>query len=187
MALIILLMVVVFWEIPASAQGDIPVDVIIESIEADGVNRSASESSGESLPVQDGNNSEVSIIQKEYEIETIRAEIEAMKFQRMSFVNAERVMAWHFMSSIIIFFVVLTIIGIGLYFSYLQFKLSVIQRKDKISPSTLKIGRDGFEISSSIIGLLILIISLAFFYLYLENVYPIRVISPANQRQETTP
>ena len=37
----------------------------------------------------------------------------------------------------------------------------------------IKVGLDGFEITSQVIGLLVLMLSLAFFYLYLKQVYPI--------------
>lgn len=40
----------------------------------------------------------------------------------------------------------------------------------------MKVGAAGIEVSSSIVGLLILVISLAFFYLYLENVYPVEPV-----------
>ena len=80
----------------------------------------------------------------------------------------------------------------GLYFSYMQFKdrtkirnIDVVNNnqnsendeklleKGDDSKTSLKIGAAGIEISSSIIGLLILCVSLAFFYLYISNIYPI--------------
>lgn len=44
---------------------------------------------------------------------------------------------------------------------------------DSAGPSTIRAGLQGLEIQSSSIGLLILTVSLAFFYLYLKQVYPI--------------
>lgn len=79
--------------------------------------------------------------------------------------------------------------GCGLKFSYLQFKTALeiskisaqgeLQNKqdesiDKESTiNTVKIGATGIEISTSIIGLIILVISIVFFYFYLDKIYPI--------------
>ena len=92
--------------------------------------------------------------------------------------HAKRAFLWSHISSILIFFIVLIVIGCGLYFSYLQFSLA-LRRPQQIENSTtnMKIGKDGIEISSSIIGLLILMISVVFFYLYLRYVYPITLVN----------
>ena len=101
------------------------------------------------------------------------------EYRKWLITHQKRVFGWNHVSSVIIFFFVMAIITMGLYFSYIQFRESIhtAQNKD-LSPSTMKIGQSGVEISSSIVGLLILIVSLAFFYLYLENVYPVQ-ITPA--------
>ncbi len=112
---------------------------------------------------------------------------------------------WHFLSTIIVFFLVVGIVIFGLRLSYLQFKkdmlLSRARRElsasaspppagteEKQTPTTpqpvlqtIKLGLQGIEISSSVIGLLILALSLGFFYLYLEQVYPIK---PGTATQE---
>lgn len=41
----------------------------------------------------------------------------------------------------------------------------------------LKMGADGIEISSQIIGLIVLVISLGFAYLYLDKAYPVNEIN----------
>jgi hypothetical protein len=76
---------------------------------------------------------------------------------------------WQYASTIVIFIVVMLLICCGLYFSYLQFKTAAR------APTTtsIKLGKDGLEINSEVIGLLILFLSVGFFYLYLANVYPI--------------
>jgi len=51
--------------------------------------------------------------------------------------------------------------------------------------TSLKISMAGIEISSSIIGLLILCVSLAFFYLYIANIYPI--IDPSGKTSGKIP
>lgn len=54
-------------------------------------------------------------------------------------------------------------------------------------PSKLKISKDGIEISSSVIGFIMLIISFAFLYLYLSLTYQISEVSPPNPDHENLP
>jgi len=80
---------------------------------------------------------------------------------------------WQYASTIAIFFVVMLLICCGLYFSYLQFKTAARAP----TQTSIKIGKDGLEINSPVIGLLILFLSVGFFYLYLANVYPISEVT----------
>lgn len=73
-----------------------------------------------------------------------------------------------YIEGIIIFFVVLFILFIGLYLSFMQFKSS------ESNQTTIKISKDSIQITSSVIGLLILLISLVFFYIYLKEVYTLK-------------
>lgn len=105
--------------------------------------------------------------------------------------HRERVFGWNHISSVIIFFFVMSIITMGMYFSYMQFRESIhkVKRTD-LPTSTMKIGHSGVEVSSSVIGLLILTVSLAFFYLYLENVYPVQtvpILTTPSQELENAP
>lgn len=50
--------------------------------------------------------------------------------------------------------------------------------------TSLKIGPAGLEMTSQIVGLLILAFSLVFFYLYVKEVYPMRAIEPPQQAQD---
>ena len=61
----------------------------------------------------------------------------------------------------------------------MQFK----KAKPAETPTHIKLVKDGFEISSSVIGLLILFISMGFFYMYLSTVYPITVVIGASSSQ----
>ncbi len=109
--------------------------------------------------------------------------------QRMAIYN------WQLNSGKILFFVVVLIVLIGLYLSYLQFKASTAhleyQRKAKASIKTtdkiaeseaatsnpitkFEISKDGIKIDSAVIGLVILVISIAFFFMYLRYVFPIQ-------------
>ena len=82
---------------------------------------------------------------------------------------------------------VIVIVIFGLTFSAIQFYISMIKAKhsvmqksqERIEPkgetdtTTLKISAKGLEVNSSVLGIIILVLSLAFFYLYLIYVYPV--------------
>jgi hypothetical protein len=96
---------------------------------------------------------------------------------------------WHLLSTKIIFTMVVGTVLFGLFLSYLQFTREerILRRRakrpaattsEKETPpastgSSIKISATGLELSSQVIGMLILGFSLAFFYLYVENIYPI--------------
>ena len=79
---------------------------------------------------------------------------------------------WQYWSTMMIFACVIALITCGLYFSYTQFKGA----STHVTQTSIKLGKDGLEISSPVIGLLVLFLSLGFFYLYLTNVYPINEV-----------
>ncbi|WP_349314936.1 hypothetical protein [Chitinophaga sp. MM2321] len=100
----------------------------------------------------------------------------------------------HHRNSNIIFWMVLIIVGAGLIFSGIQFFISLksfnfkIRHNKKVlgtteqqdtatedKPTTFKLSKDGIEFSSSIFGVIILAMSIIFFYFYLHFVYPINV------------
>ncbi|MDJ0902497.1 MAG: hypothetical protein QNJ55_27200 [Xenococcus sp. MO_188.B8] len=115
-------------------------------------------------------------------IEQIDHEIWKIKFYEKSF-------EWQFASSIIILFIVIIIVIAGLYFSYIQFTKSFKQGNEnsenkEIKETTIKIGTGEMEISSSVIGLIILTLSFAFFYLYITNVFPLEELGLTKIEQE---
>lgn len=101
-------------------------------------------------------------------------------------------------------FVMLTVLS-GIYMSYLQFRKSGptgtgndgggaseaggVSGENPVAPagmSRLKFGFDGVEISSSIIGLFVLVASMFFFYLYIDRVYEIKVLAPVGAAKSTS-
>jgi hypothetical protein len=72
--------------------------------------------------------------------------------------------------------VIITLAGVAM--SFLQFKAD-LSAHTQGPVSSFKIGQTGVEISSTVIGLLVLVISLGFFDLYVTQVYQIRDIAPA--------
>jgi hypothetical protein len=92
-----------------------------------------------------------------------------------------KVFAWQHFSARIIFFVVLALVAIGIYFAWVQFRLDI--KPDNSSVGTgqekehrVELSTSGIKVSSPVLGVIILVLSLAFFYLYLVFVYPIAEI-----------
>ena len=103
-------------------------------------------------------------------------------FQIWELDQTRRAFSWHHSSGIIIFGVVIGLVASGLYFAAVQFNLGIRHRRVS-EPSgseseVTKIEFTGFKISSSVLGVIILAISMGFFYLYLVHVYPIRTFGP---------
>lgn len=100
-----------------------------------------------------------------------------------SFEERLDVFSWQLFSSRIIFGVVIAIVAVGLFFSWMQFRAELHPDNDDASAtpetgrrlhSEISVSKEGIKFSSSVLGLMILVVSLAFFYLYLVYVYPIR-------------
>lgn len=102
--------------------------------------------------------------------------------------HQKRTFTQQYYSSIIIFIMVLAIVVMGLILSYKQFKLneeivrhSIKEKRENIDNGTnteasLEVGKDGIKMNTAVIGLMILAISLVFFFLYLRFVYHIEVM-----------
>lgn len=83
------------------------------------------------------------------------------------------VFAWQHVSTIIIFAVVIGLVLAGIWFAWKQFE----RDKDKpATENTLELTAKGLKITSSVLGVIILTLSLGFFYLYLVYVYPIQEV-----------
>lgn len=77
----------------------------------------------------------------------------------------------------------------GLILSYKQFKLNeeIVRHgmkqntgvidKGVDTASSMEVSKDGVKMNTAVIGLMILVISLVFFFLYLKFVYQIEVIN----------
>lgn len=99
---------------------------------------------------------------------------------------------WQLFSTRIIFVTVIIIVFSGLLFSTMQFSIAWIHARNSLKSrkaqaqdsamaagpvSTFKASLQGIEVSSSVLGIVVLGIALAFFYLYLAHVYPINDLS----------
>ena len=110
-------------------------------------------------------------------VPTAGEELAALRLQRQKWVfdYERRAFEWHDLTSRVIFFLVMGIILSGIILAFIQFKIGLDEDKEP-QPTQIKFGQTGVEISSSVMGILILVISLAFFYLYLTKVYELTVM-----------
>lgn len=100
--------------------------------------------------------------------------------------------AWQSTSTKLIFLMVSVIVLCGLIFSGIHFQKAMkMQEKNPTAPAgegnSLELSMQGVKINSSVIGLMILALSLGFFYLYLIYVYPINQVKldPDTNKQTT--
>lgn len=109
-----------------------------------------------------------------------------VQYEQFVLNNRRGNLEWQLLETKIIFVVVIFIVLSGILASIAQFirDITIVRgRSSKAGNSNtthLKISLSGLEIQSSVIGLLILAISLAFFFLYLKFVYPIVQLAPRN-------
>ncbi len=108
---------------------------------------------------------------------------------------SERSYNWHLFSAQLLFFLVFGIVLFGLYVTYLQFNrdyrdwshhpgvpgtpaasASAEGPATEVLPprpvSSLKLSAGGLELSSQVIGLIVLALSFGFFYLYVREIHP---------------
>jgi hypothetical protein len=121
--------------------------------------------------------------------ESLRAQYE---YQIYSYNHAERTFDWQYWSGKIIFWGVLLLVATGVFFSAAQFYLGLRQLASRtpettdetkepradLATSEFEATLHGIKLKSSVLGLLILAMSMVFFYLYLSYVYPVKNVSP---------
>jgi hypothetical protein len=98
--------------------------------------------------------------------------------------HTTRALAWHHTSTIIIFVVVHLIVFFGLWLTKLQFDRKDDDGVQNGGATELHIESLGVNIKSPVVGVVILIISLAFFTIYVKDIYPITPISLGASSQE---
>jgi len=110
-------------------------------------------------------------------------------YRIQGFLHRKAVFEYQFYSSKVIFWLVITMVLCGIVFSGVQFYDGLYRkdRRKKTLPgrkmplpqeqvTQFEAGAKGIKVSSPILGVIILVISMAFFYLYLVYVYPIQEI-----------
>lgn len=123
----------------------------------------------------------VSLVDSLFATQTL-LEIEKNNYLRTALVHRRNTFDWQYRSGIIIFYMVMFIVFVGLIISGLHFYKSLNPPKKRKAAveevaevqSELEVSlTGGIKLRSSLIGLMILVISLAFMYLYLIYVYPV--------------
>ena len=120
---------------------------------------------------------EISALSLSYDKAKVEYRMEQMKHN----IN---LLKWQHYFSIGVFILVVVLVCTGLYLSYMQFikdsgdYSSQSQSDEKNKPAGTVISADskGFSIDSPVIGLIILFISFAFFYMYITEVYTLKPI-----------
>lgn len=94
-----------------------------------------------------------------------------LDYERKRLAQRAATFAWQHTSTQLIFGLVTVVVlaGLGLSFWHVL--------RGESSPSKLVIGDKGIELSSRLVGVIVFVLSLAFFYLYLDNVYPISEVA----------
>ena len=116
-------------------------------------------------------------------------------YYQESLETRRKVFSWNHASTVVIFWMVIVIVCFGLIFSAIQFRISMINAKNKSkdqqsepekgTQTSLKLSMSGVEVNSSVLGIIILVISLGFFYMYLIHVYPIEKFQIDNMEVPT--
>ena len=104
--------------------------------------------------------------------------------------HQQRTFMWQYYSGIFLFVMVVVIVLMGLLLSFKQFQLTAEQVRYNLKTSkeervvietggstTMELSQTGMKINTAVIGLAILFLSLAFFFLYLKYVYVIEVVN----------
>lgn len=92
------------------------------------------------------------------------------------FKHRSKVFEWQLFSSKILFVIVILLVFSGIYFAAVQFYAGLKSKNIETEDTKLVLSAKSIEISSPIVGLIILALSLGFFYLYLVYVFPIEEI-----------
>lgn len=106
-------------------------------------------------------------------------------FRKFVTEHNQSILEWQHTSNIMSFLLVFILVVCGLIFSYKQFEKDL--KDNKSSVTTVEISKEGIKLSSSVIGLALLFMSLAFFYLYLDKIYEIEAVNfeaPVNSNPE---
>lgn len=103
---------------------------------------------------------------------------QAYAHQGWVFSHQQGVFTWQLWTSRISFGLVVAITVAGLYFSWLQFMAAHRSDGDHSATlaSELELSGKGIKVSSPVLGVIILTISIGFFYLFVRHIYPIEAV-----------
>lgn len=90
--------------------------------------------------------------------------------------HQRNVFRWQLLSAKVIFVTVILLVVSGIYFAAVQFHHGLKTGKQGTENTDVEISLKAVKVSSPVLGVIILAISLAFFYLYLVHVYPVEFV-----------
>lgn len=105
-------------------------------------------------------------------IQTKFAELQ-LEYEEKRLAQRAATFAWQQRSTELIFALVVLIVVSGLGLSFWH-----VYRKES-APTKFTVGEKGVEVSSRLVGVVVFILSLVFFYLYVKTVYPISEVAVA--------
>ncbi|MEO0509031.1 MAG: hypothetical protein AAF065_04105 [Verrucomicrobiota bacterium] len=86
----------------------------------------------------------------------------------------QRAHDWQHYGTYVIYLIVVALVGSGLRMAWKQLDKALVTDGNGLATNTLEVSKDGVKISSPVLGLMILAISFAFFYLFIDEVYPLK-------------
>jgi hypothetical protein len=118
---------------------------------------------------------------------TLEREISILQVEDYSNTTSHRAFTlWaHYLASWVLLVLVVGIVGSGIYMSFLQLKKDLTTGAP--NANSIKVSKDGLEINSPVIGLLIFLASAYFFSLYVEKIYPLTFVSSKSPTSPTEP
>jgi hypothetical protein len=100
-------------------------------------------------------------------------------YKNFGYLHRKKVFKWQLFSSKLIFFIVIGLVVSGIYFAGLQFFHAIRLSKkqgdlEKSMNTELTASTSEIKVTSPVLGVIILVLSFLFFFLYLKFVYPIQ-------------
>lgn len=99
----------------------------------------------------------------------------AIEYDKFVYEHRKKAFDWNHFSTQVILIIVLVLVGCGILLSVVQFFIAFRNSKTRTKEmnTEIELSKDKIVIRSSVIGVIILFLSLLFFYLYLTFSYPV--------------
>ena len=110
--------------------------------------------------------------------------------------HALEVLQWQSFAAYMILFMVLAVTGLGVYLSYIEVKASLatpekaleaISQETSNTPTELVVSFQKLQVTSAVIGVVILVLSLGFLYLFLDRVFELKIHDFSGQAMTAGP
>lgn len=95
------------------------------------------------------------------------------RYRSSGLAHRSQVFKWQLLSGKLIFVIVIGLVISGMVFAAIQFRHGLKTDQTEDVATQVELGTKGIKLSSPILGVIILFLSLGFFYLYLVHIYPI--------------